>query len=143
MKKRKRRGLGGESEITELSLFMDNDQPIHRQLHSINTNQAKKACKGVWDVHKSAKLFQYAVDEAARKYGQEFGSGRSLKTAPFSITDRKQLALDLANDFKAKYNRCVRDDKWCGEFTAETTKVIKSCKLGAKPLSGLRRRRRK
>jgi len=143
--KTKRRGLGGETEIRELSLYMANDYPINRQLKAIDLNQAKKVCKGVWDVQKSAKLYQYAVDEAARKYGKEFGSGRSLKTAPFSITDRRQLALDLANDFKSRAKSCIAGPRasatGCGDVSPDVEAVFKKCKLPI-TLAGLGRARR-
>lgn len=134
------KGLRGETEIRELALFMDNDHALYRQAQAIDLNQAKKVCKNVWDVQKSAKLYQYMVDEAARKYGKEFGSGRSLKTAPFSVSDRKQIALDLANDFKSRIMRCSTG-KGCGDLSTEAVAALKKCGFVAAPLMGLGRRR--
>lgn len=135
-----RRGaLRGATEARELALFMENDHQIYRQLQSIDLNQARKACKGTWDQVNSAKLFQYAVDEAARKYGKQFGAGRSLKTAPFSIADRRAVAAEYAANFKTEYNRCLKGS--C-DFDAATTAVIKKCPLPV-GLAGTKKRRRK
>jgi hypothetical protein len=99
---RRRRSRGqfrGESEQTELKLFIDNDGDLYRgQTTSIIKNLAAKMAKGVYDRSKGEKLWMYLVESGAKKYSREFSDGKDWHTM-FDMADRRQVAKELNDDF--------------------------------------------
>ena len=60
--------------VNELDLFIMNDEDLYRRrFMPIITNIKRKMKRGVYDHEKVIKLWMYLVDDAARKYVQEFG----------------------------------------------------------------------
>ena len=60
--------------VNELDLFIMNDEDLYRRrFMPIITNIKRKIKRGVYDHEKVIKLWMYLVDDAARKYVQEFG----------------------------------------------------------------------
>ena len=61
--------------INELDLFIMNDEDLYRRrFMPIITNIKRKIKRGVYDHEKVIKLWMYLIDDAARKYVQEFGT---------------------------------------------------------------------
>jgi hypothetical protein len=97
--RRQLRGFGGETEQTELKLFIDNDGDLYRgQTTSIIKNLATKMAKGVYDRTKGEKLWMYLVESGAKKYSREFSDGKDWHTM-FDMSDRRQVAKELNDDF--------------------------------------------
>lgn len=97
--RRSLRGFGGHAEQSELKLFIDNDGDLYRQqTTSIIKNLATKMAKGVYDRAKAEKLWMYLTESGAKKYAKESGDGGAWHNM-FSITDRRQVAKDLNDNF--------------------------------------------
>ena len=91
----------------ELQLYADNDSDAYRMQKSIEQNLIKKMKKGTYDSTKAVKLWQYMVDDAAKKYEKKFGTP-GMKT--FSLQDRKMVAVAFAKEFEDKYDDGEFDD---------------------------------
>lgn len=99
---RRRGGLGwpGKSEADqtaadELILFMDNDEPLYRRKMSAFVPSVKKKIKsGKYDAAKAPKLWIYLLDEAAKKYTKEYGSGQGYGS--FTKSTRELAAKEVA-----------------------------------------------
>lgn len=78
----------------ELFLFAYSDANLYRQrILPIIQNLQKKVKKGTYDSSKALTLWKYAADDAAVRYGKEFGGdGKKM----FSVADRKETAKELA-----------------------------------------------
>ena len=91
----------------ELQLFTDNDDYAYRMQKNIWQNLIKKMKKGTYDSTKAVKLWQYMVDDAAKRYEKKFGTP-GIKT--FSVQDRKMVAISFAKDFEERYDDGDFDD---------------------------------
>ena len=63
--------------------------------------------KGTYDSTKAVKLWQYMIDDAAKRYEKEYGTP-GIKT--FSTQDRKMVAISFAKDFEERYDDGEFDD---------------------------------
>jgi len=101
---RRRSGqLRGHAEQSELKLYIDNDGDLYRQqTQPIIKNLQRKLAKGKFDKKLSEKLWMYLVENGAKKYAKESGTG-SVWHKMFSMEDRKAVAKELADDFVAEY----------------------------------------
>lgn len=100
---RRRRGLRGQPEISELHTFIDNDGDLYRQQYTpILKNLATKLAKGVYDSSKAEKLWMYLVENGAKKYAKEYMQGSSWHQT-FSMADRKAVAKRLNEAFLAEW----------------------------------------
>ena len=82
----------------ELLLFIENDPTLHRrQTIPFRDNLTKKFNKGIYDHAKAPKLWQYLVDNGARKYCKYFGG---TVRAVFPKHIREQVAQELANEWR-------------------------------------------
>ena len=63
----------------------------------IISNIKRKIAKGVYDHEKAQTLWMYLVDDAARKYVEEFGSQTDDVKDMFPKETRLQVAQDLAD----------------------------------------------
>jgi len=71
-----RGGEADEAAARELSLFAVNHGELHRQrITPIIDNLNRKVKRGVYDHSKALKLWGYAADDAAQRYGKEIGGG--------------------------------------------------------------------
>lgn len=82
----------------ELRLTLESDADLYRQrIEPIHKNLITKQARGVYKPHLGAKLFQYAVDEEARKYQKNYGFR-------FTVQDRRAVAKGLERSFRQEAN---------------------------------------
>lgn len=92
-----------ETNVRELVLFINNDGDLYRQrISPIIKNLKKKVAKGVYDPKLALKLWKPLADEGAKKYAKEHGSAGDNGLKMFSVADRKQVALELADNYDEK-----------------------------------------
>jgi len=96
-KKSKLFGIPSDRDaIREIEIYAENDpQLYYSRTLPILKNLAKKYVKGTFDVNKSAKLWQYYVEDAMKKYHKQYGGSGSWSKL-LSVPDRKTLAKELA-----------------------------------------------
>jgi post-segregation antitoxin (ccd killing protein) len=95
-------------EYRELQLYIDNDYQLYRQKQAIEENLRKKCAKGKYDHTKAPKLWQYMVDEGARKYAKEFGGTvRMMFPKPL----RAALAKEYADDWRDENKKCIEEGR--------------------------------
>ena len=89
-------GADYAEEKRELELFIMNDQDLYRQMFMpIIMNLARKMKRGVYNHQMAPKLWQYLVDQGARKYVMQNG-GTVRNTFPKQA--RMELAKDMADE---------------------------------------------
>ena len=89
-------GADHAEEKRELELFIMNDQDLYRQMFMpIIMNLARKMKRGVYNHQMAPKLWQYLVDQGARKYVMQNG-GTVRNTFPKQA--RMELAKDMADE---------------------------------------------
>jgi len=82
----------------ELDLYIMNDEELYRRrFMPIILNLRRKINRGVYDHKKSVKLWMYLVDDAAKKYVEEFGDQTDDVKDMFPKETRLQVAQDLAD----------------------------------------------
>ena len=88
-----------DTEATrELDLFIQNDEDLYRRrFMPIILNLKRKMARGVYDHKLAVKLWMYLVDDAAKKYVEEFGSQQDDVKDMFPKEVRLQVAQDLAD----------------------------------------------
>lgn len=96
-----------QNALRELELYMENDYQIYRQLLAIEHNLAKKQKSGKYDHKLAPRLWQYAVDAAAKKYVKEFGGSVQNN---FPKQTREALAKKLADDYLQGHRYGSEDD---------------------------------
>ena len=83
-------------EKRELELFIMNDQDLYRQMFlPIIMNLARKMKRGVYNHQMAPKLWQYLVDQGAKKYVMQHG-GTVRNTFPKQA--RMELAKEIADE---------------------------------------------
>jgi hypothetical protein len=97
VKKSKLFGVPSDRDaIREIENYAENNpQLYYSRTLPILKNLAKKYVKGTFDVNKSAKLWQYYVEDAMKRYHKDFGGSKSWSNL-LSVPDRKTLAKELA-----------------------------------------------
>ena len=89
-------GADYAEEKRELELFIMNDQDLYRQMFlPILMNLARKMKRGVYNHQMAPKLWQYLVDQGAKKYVMQYG-GTVRNTFPKQA--RMELAKDMADE---------------------------------------------
>ena len=89
-------GVDYTEEKRELELFIMNDQDLYRQMFlPIIMNLARKMKRGVYNHQMAPKLWQYLIDQGARKYVMQNG-GTVRNTFPKQA--RMELAKDMADE---------------------------------------------
>ena len=84
--------------VNELDLFIMNDEDLYRRrFMPIITNIKRKIKRGVYDHEKVIKLWMYLIDDAARKYVQEFGAPDQDVKDMFPKETRLQVAQVIAD----------------------------------------------
>ena len=84
--------------VNELDSFIQNDEDLYRRrFMPIITNIRRKMKRGVYDHEKVIKLWMYLVDDAARKYVQEFGTPDQDVKDMFPKETRLQVAQKIAD----------------------------------------------
>lgn len=84
----------------ELELYIVNDGELYRQQHEpIIRNLQKKRAKGTYDRDKAVTLFMYLVENGAKKYLREFGTGGRIDRV-FNRNTRLLVARELRDTFE-------------------------------------------
>ena len=84
--------------VNELdSYIMNNEELYRRRFMPIITNIRRKMKRNVYDHEKVIKLWMYLVDDAARKYVQEFGSPDQDVKDMFPKETRLKVAQNIAD----------------------------------------------
>ena len=91
-------------EATELTLYLDNDEPLYRQKMHIFRALAKKKDRGVYDAKLAPKAFAALLNACAKKYVREFGGPGDRWNLVFSPMHRRQAAVHYAEEFLDWYN---------------------------------------
>jgi hypothetical protein len=81
----------------ELDLYLENESDLYPKKQAIIANLQKKKKKGKYDAKKAPKLWLYLVNDAAKKYEKEFGSGGSKI---FNKPTREAVAEELAGRYE-------------------------------------------
>ena len=103
-------GADYAEEKRELELFIMNDQDLYRQMFlPILMNLARKMKRGVYNHQMAPKLWQYLVDQGARKYVMQNG-GTVRNTFP------KQARIELAKDMADEQMEMLK----AGEYSIAT-----------------------
>ena len=84
--------------VNELDSFIMNDEDLYRRrFMPIISNIKRKMKRGVYDHDKVIKLWMYLVDDAAKKYVQEYGSTDQDVKDVFPKETRLQVAQIIAD----------------------------------------------
>tara|TARA_Y100001970_G_C14248737_1_gene870196 strand:+ start:3078 stop:3434 length:357 start_codon:yes stop_codon:yes gene_type:complete len=84
--------------VNELDSFIMNDEDLYRRrFMPIITNIKRKMKRNVYDHEKVIKLWMYLVDDAARKYVQEFGTQGQDVSDMFPKETRLKVAQVIAD----------------------------------------------
>jgi len=86
-------------EATELTLYLDNEEPLYRQKMLIFRALAKKKDRGKYNPALAPKAFAGLMGVAAKKYIREFGGPGDRWNIIFSPIDRRQAASHYAEEF--------------------------------------------
>jgi hypothetical protein len=86
------------TEVRELLLYADNESKLYRQKQDIIKNILRKMKSGKYDPRLAPKLWMYWVDNAAKMYDKEMGSGVGKVDGIFSKQVRMAAAEQLAKD---------------------------------------------
>ena len=85
--------------MNELKLYIANDEDLYRRkFMPIIANLQKKVKRRVYDHEMAPKLWMYLVDEAAKKYVNEFGSPDQDVKDMFPKELRMEIAKNLADE---------------------------------------------
>ena len=68
-----------ESIAMELAIYLDNEEPLYRKKVAIAANLAKKIARGTYNHKQAPQAWSYVVEDAAKAYVKEFGSGGKRK----------------------------------------------------------------
>jgi hypothetical protein len=84
--------------VNELDSFIMNDEDLYRRrFMPIISNIKRKIKRNVYDHEKAQKLWMYLIDDAARKYVQEFGSAGTDVKDMFPKETRQQVAKIISD----------------------------------------------
>ena len=84
--------------VNELDSFIMNDEDLYRRrFMPIISNIKRKMKRGVYDHDKVIKLWMYLVDDAAKKYVQEYGSTDQDVKDVFPKETRLQVTQVIAD----------------------------------------------
>ena len=90
-------------EAHELTLYMDNEEPLYRQKITIFRALARKKDRDRYDPRLAPKAFARLVNAGAKLYVREFGSPADRWNLVFSPVDRRQAAVHYAEEFLGWY----------------------------------------
>jgi hypothetical protein len=90
-------------EATELTLYLDNEEPLYRQKIVIFRALAKKKDRAKYNHALAPKAFASLMGVAAKKYVREFGAPGDRWNIIFSPIDRRQAAAHYADEFLEWY----------------------------------------
>ena len=107
-------------EATELTLYLDNEEPLYRQKMYIFRALAKKKDRGKYNPALAPKAFAALMTAAAKKYVREFGATGDRWNIIFSPIDRRQAASSYAEEFldwyRTDYTPSAQKRRGMGQF---------------------------
>ena len=84
--------------VNELDTYIMNNEDLYRRrFMPIISNIRRKLKKNVYDHEKAQKLWMYLVDDAAKKYVEEFGSPDQDVKDMFPIQTRQKVAKVISD----------------------------------------------
>ena len=84
--------------VNDLDSFIMNDEDLYRRrFMPIISNIRRKLKKNVYDHEKAQKLWMYLIDDAAKKYVEEFGSPESDVKDMFPKETRLEVAKIISD----------------------------------------------
>ncbi len=84
--------------VNELDTFIMNDEDLYRRrFMPIISNIKRKLAKNVYDHEKAQTLWMYLVDDAAKKYVEEFGTPDQDVKDMFPKETRQQVARIISD----------------------------------------------
>jgi len=84
--------------VNELDSFIMNDEDLYRRrFMPIISNIKRKIAKNIYDHEKAQKLWMYLIDDAARKYVNEFGSAGTDVKDMFPKETRQEVARIISD----------------------------------------------
>ena len=91
-----------ESVAMELAIYLDNEEPLYRKKLAIARNLELKIKRGTYDHKQAPQAWSYVVEDAAKGYSKEFGTGGKREWAAiFPPKIRRAVAEDLADRWYA------------------------------------------
>src|SRR5271155_4184194 len=100
-----------ESVAAELSIYLDNEEPLYRQKQEIAKNLVRKIKNGTYDHKLAPKLWGYVVERAAKMYGKEYGTGRPRAWADMFPPKIRHMVADELADRWYKNAKAGRPDE--------------------------------
>lgn len=96
-----RGALADHAAARELFVSSDSWSALYPKRKAIQLNLLRKYRSGKYDSKKAPKLYAYLMDDAARRYGREFGNGEADGLRMFSPATRLAAgALMAAHDYE-------------------------------------------
>lgn len=89
-------------EVSELLIYIRNDNRLVNQFESIYKNLAKKLKKGVYDENLAPIAYRHLVNRGAKLYAIEFCSLDQWNVV-FTVETRREVEKQLANYFMTEY----------------------------------------
>ena len=100
-----------ESVAIELYLYLDNTEPLYRKKLAIAANLLKKIKRGTYDHKQAPQAWSYVVEDAAKSYSKEHGTGSKREWADiFPPKIRRAVAEDLADRWYANVKDGLPDE---------------------------------
>ena len=94
-----------EDTVYEIALYIENDGNLYRQMIVPTIkNMQRKIKSGKYDDAQAVKAWQYVADEGVRRYGKEFGDGKSGVAWV-----NKNTRIAIAEELKDFYDDLVQD----------------------------------
>lgn len=97
-----RGSVANDQNVRELSLYIENEYSLvgapNSRGKAIHENLLRKVKSGKYDPALASKAWQHLIDEGARKYSKEFGTGDVI----FSPADRRQVAEEYARAWEVE-----------------------------------------
>lgn len=125
-RKKLRRGpRPGMTEVRELELYAESEEPLYRMHQAISKNLMGKLARGQYSRQKAHKAFKHYADLAAQKYTREFGGSGRSSYGVFSTKEREALAKREERQFFARVR--ARDPELLDMVPKKYRKKGQSC----------------
>lgn len=87
----------------ELELYLENDEPLYRDMQACYANLLRKQKRGTYDSTRAIAALCYVADAAAKKYTKEYSSrGPHGAYGSFDKATRTAVAVSLRDSFEAQ-----------------------------------------
>ena len=85
-----------DDDQTEIFAFIENYEPLNRQLDSIRKNQMTKIARGQFDETKAPKIFMYLIDNGIKDYKKLYGEISLTKK------EKEEIANNMVIEFMSE-----------------------------------------